>query len=334
MAYILSIAIFINIASYNCLNTKFQGYHYSKPTERASRENDTNILPQNDFVNDLIMEHKQQIVSSILDDVPSHFQIGNKSFIRNKCAECACGVPNVSRIVGGSKVRTNKYPWTAQILRGHFQFCGGTVINDRYVMTAAHCITSKKSISIRLLQLDKNSRQEGVIRKISSIQVHRAFNEITLQHDIALLKLETPLLFKNQLRPICLPSSLDQNFDFRQGIVAGWGLNSEDGLPSDYLQEVTVPIITNTQCRSTTYKEMIVETMLCAGYPKGGKDACQGDSGGPLIVRDGTTVFRLAGIVSYGFGCAAPHTPGVYTRVSKYLDWISANTRDACYCIK
>uniref|UniRef100_A0A1B0AD05 Peptidase S1 domain-containing protein n=1 Tax=Glossina pallidipes TaxID=7398 RepID=A0A1B0AD05_GLOPL len=302
-------------------------YQYGKPPARILGANATTVSPQNEI-------RKQQIVSDLLGKAPTYDELGNGTFVGNKCAECACGIPNVNRIVGGDKVRTNKYPWTAQVLRDLFQFCAGTLINDRYVLTAAHCITSKKSISIRLLQLDKNSREEGVLRRISSVHVHRGFSHATLQNDIALLKLETPLLFKKQLRPACLPTSAEQNFDFRQGIVAGWGLNSEDGLPSSYLQEVSVPIITNSQCRATTYRDMIVETMLCAGYPKGGKDACQGDSGGPLIVRDGSTVFRLAGIVSYGFGCAAPNTPGVYTRVSKYLDWISSKTRDACYCNK
>ncbi|KAL9907227.1 trypsin-1 [Glossina fuscipes fuscipes] len=330
MAHILSIVIFVHFAMFNCLKeTRFQGYQYGRPPSRILGANSTTtVLLPNGI-------HKQQAIAShLLGEAPAYDEHRNKTFVGNPCAECACGIPNVNRIVGGDKVRNHKYPWIAQLVKGSTQFCGASVINDRYLLTAAHCVPSKKNIYIRLLKLDKNSRQDGIIRRVSSVQVHRSFSHATLQNDIALLKLETPLLFKKQLRPVCLPSSSEQNFDFRQGIVAGWGLKSEDGLPSNYLQEVTVPIITNSQCRATSYRDMIVETMLCAGYPKGGKDACQGDSGGPLIVRDGSTVFRLAGIVSYGYGCAAPNTPGVYTRVSKYLDWISSKTQDACYCSK
>ncbi|XP_058984781.1 trypsin-1 [Musca domestica] len=315
---------------------------YQKPT-RDVAENMTESGPppgvQGDFIDDLITEHKQQILLSILGGskapaaqfVPSS---EGKAFQGNKCASCTCGVPNINRIVGGSKVKTNKYPWIAQVLRGSFQFCGATLINDRYALTAAHCVhgMDTKGLTVRLLQLDKNAASEGILRKVSAVNMHRQYSPATLQHDIALLKLDQPVPLKDPIRPICLPITSNHNFDFKPAIVAGWGLTSDGGSSSNFLREVTVPVITNAQCRATSYSSMIVDTMLCAGYLEGGKDACQGDSGGPLIVREG--IFRLAGVVSFGYGCASPDAPGVYTRVSKYLDWIAANTRDACYCVK
>lgn len=211
----------------------------------------------------------------------------------------ACGVPNVNRIVGGTVVRINKYPWTAQLITNGFLFCGGALINDRYVLTAAHCVLGQKasSLSVRLLQLNRSSKNSGIMRSVASLNVHKKYNTDTLVNDIALIKLNKPIALKDPIRPVCLPSLRRQNFDFKevclklflpfflskfvyffqiQGIVAGWGLTTQDGSVSSVLLEVTVPIITNTQCRATSYKSMIVSTMLCAGLvEKGGKDACQ-----------------------------------------------------------
>ncbi|KAH8261996.1 hypothetical protein KR038_000108 [Drosophila bunnanda] len=344
-----------------------RGYFYPKPPARLPPlpvNGSLAMAPpspppgaQSDFIDDLIEGHKQQILSNVLggasgtpsDPVSSSSQSqspsqslsfspleggGAKAFRVNRCASCTCGVPNVNRIVGGSQVRTNKYPWIAQIIRGTFLFCGGTLINDRYVLTAAHCVhgMDMRGVSVRLLQLDRSSTHLGVTRSVAFAHAHVGYDPVSLVHDIALLRLDQPIPLVDPIRPACLPSNWLQNFDFQKAIVAGWGLSQEGGTTSSVLQEVVVPIITNAQCRATSYRSMIVDTMMCAGYVQtGGKDACQGDSGGPLIVRD--RIFRLAGVVSFGYGCAKPDAPGVYTRVSRYLDWIAVNTRDSCYCI-
>ncbi|KAH8391476.1 hypothetical protein KR200_000732 [Drosophila serrata] len=343
-----------------------RGYFYPKPPARLPPRPVVNgsvvITPtspsppgiQSDFIDDLIEGHKQQILSNVLgvasetpsdpvsssssSSAPFSFSPleggGAKAFRVNRCASCTCGVPNVNRIVGGSQVRTNKYPWIAQIIRGTFLFCGGTLINDRYVLTAAHCVhgMDMRGVSVRLLQLDRSSTHLGITRSVAFAHAHVGYDPVSLVHDIALLRLDQPIPLVDPIRPACLPSNWLQNFDFQKAIVAGWGLSQEGGSTSSVLQEVVVPIITNAQCRATSYRSMIVDTMMCAGYVQtGGKDACQGDSGGPLIVKD--RIFRLAGVVSFGYGCAKPDAPGVYTRVSRYLDWIAVNTRDSCYCI-
>ncbi|XP_016934312.3 trypsin-1 [Drosophila suzukii] len=345
-----------------------RGYFYPKParlpplpvngsmTSTSTTTSNSGLPPgvQSDFIDDLIEGHKQQILSNVLgvssatpsDSVssssssPSNSPIspleggGAKAFRVNRCASCTCGVPNVNRIVGGTQVRTNKYPWIAQIIRGTFLFCGGTLINDRYVLTAAHCVhgMDMRGVSVRLLQLDRSSTHPGVTRSVAFAHAHVGYDPVSLVHDIALLRLDQPIPLVDTMRPACLPSNWLQNFDFQKAIVAGWGLSQEGGSTSSVLQEVVVPIITNAQCRATSYRSMIVDTMLCAGLVQtGGRDACQGDSGGPLIVRD--RIFRLAGVVSFGYGCAKPDAPGVYTRVSRYLEWIAFNTRDSCYCV-
>ncbi|XP_011180303.1 trypsin-1 [Zeugodacus cucurbitae] len=329
----------------------FSGYYYPRPPSRIPvlpvENQDDSTEPSGtpppgvmgDFIDDIINEQKEQILSSVLgnsDLEGDEFSDDDTKALRfNKCAECSCGVPNVNRIVGGSVVRINKYPWTAQLLMNGFLFCGGALINDRYIATAAHCVMGQRasSISVRLLQLNRASKSTGFSRNAVELIMHQKYNTNTLVNDIALIKLNKPIPLKDPIRPVCLPTLRRQNYDFKEGIVAGWGLTTQDGSVSSVLREVTVPIITNAQCRATSYKSMIVSTMLCAGLvEKGGKDACQGDSGGPLIVRD--RIFQLAGVVSFGYGCARPNSPGVYTRVSRYLDWISANTKDACYCSK
>ncbi|KAH8372405.1 hypothetical protein KR093_011371 [Drosophila rubida] len=326
----------------------FAGYYYPKPARLpALLDENTSPSPlpgvQADYIDDLIEGHKQQILSNVLgaaspasEPALSPFESSDaKAFRVNRCASCTCGVPNANRIVGGTQVRTNKYPWIAQMLRGTFLFCGGTLINDRYVLTAAHCVhdMDMSKVTVRLLQLDRSSQHQGITRAVAFAHAHAGYDPVRLVHDIALLRLDTPVPLVQSMRPVCLPSGPLQSFDHQKAIAAGWGLSQEGGSTSSVLQETVVPIITNAQCRATAYKSMIVDTMLCAGYVQtGGKDACQGDSGGPLIVPD--RIFRLAGVVSFGYGCAKPNAPGVYTRVSRYLDWIAANTRDACYCVQ
>ncbi|XP_055908350.1 trypsin-1-like [Eupeodes corollae] len=302
------------------------GYTYEQPIKIRSEVPAEDV--QSDFsIDEFITNQKQNIFSSFSQKGPS----------LKTCAQCSCGVQNGNRIVGGTQVRHNKYPWMAQLLKGSRNlFCGGALINDRYILTAAHCIHNNnwQSISVRLQEYDRsfNAVKNGITRKVSKAIVHEKYNPTTVENDIALLRLDSPVPLTDPLRPICLPAA-NQNFDLKQGIVAGWGLTKENGFVSSILQEVTVPIITNAQCRATQYKSKILETMLCAGVVStGGKDACQGDSGGPLGVMDRT--MKIAGVVSFGYGCAKPNAPGVYTRVSKYLDWISKNTADACYCNK
>uniref|UniRef100_A0A182S864 Vitamin K-dependent protein C n=1 Tax=Anopheles maculatus TaxID=74869 RepID=A0A182S864_9DIPT len=120
------------------------------------------------------------------------------------------------------------------------------------------------------------------------------------------------------------------------GIVTGWGATSENGAISTNLQEVTVPIMSNADCRKTGYgPTRITDNMLCAGFDEGKKDSCQGDSGGPLhVIKQNSTdnVHQIAGIVSWGEGCAKPNYPGVYTRVNRFGTWIKSNTVDGCYC--
>ncbi|XP_023287914.1 trypsin-1-like [Orussus abietinus] len=252
-----------------------------------------------------------------------------------KCQTCKCGLTNKNnRIVGGVETLEIQYPWmTALMYRGRF-YCGGSLISSRYVLTAAHCVEGfqKSLITIRLLEHNRNTSHSRVMEyKVQEVIRHGAYSTVNYNNDIALLKIAEDLKFSGPLRPVCLPER-GKTFSGEMAIVTGWGALEEGGVGSSTLQEVTVPILSNAECRATKYPaRRITDNMLCAGFTEGSKDSCQGDSGGPLHVVN-ETVHHIAGVVSWGEGCAQPNYPGVYSRVNRFLSWIERNTADSCYC--
>ncbi|XP_037941501.1 trypsin-like [Teleopsis dalmanni] len=255
---------------------------------------------------------------------------------QRSCAECNCGTINkIHRIVGGQETVTHQYPWMAMLLsRGSF-YCGGTLINDQYVLTAAHCVKGfrKTLITIRLLEHNRrNSSVHKIDRNVDKIFIHPDYSTRTFDSDIALIRMSEPVEVNDLLRPVCMPDP-DKSFAGENAVATGWGALSQGGSVSQTLQEVEVPIISQEACRGSKYGPSITDNMLCAGYDEGGKDACQGDSGGPLhVIVNNTKEHQLAGITSWGEGCAKPNTPGVYTRVNNFNTWIANRTRDACTC--
>ncbi|XP_025162329.1 trypsin-1 isoform X2 [Harpegnathos saltator] len=252
------------------------------------------------------------------------------------CPKCACGlVSKQNRIVGGVETEVNQYSWMAMLTYNKQFYCGASIINSLYAITAAHCINrfDPKLMMIRILEHDRNSTTESETQefKVEKVIRHSGYSTVNYNNDIALIKLKRPIKFEGKMRPVCLAEA-GKTYTGSQAIVTGWGAIVEAGPVSQTLQEVTVPIISNGECRSMNYpSRRITDNMLCAGYSEGGKDSCQGDSGGPLHVEE-NSIHRLVGIVSWGEGCAKPGYPGVYTRVNRYNTWIDQNTKDACYC--
>lgn len=169
---------------------------------------------------------------------------------------------------------------------------------------------------------------------------HEQYDTKTVTNDIGLIKLSAIVPYTNQIRPICLPFAeplRSKDYTYYQPFVAGWGATQYKGPPSSILQEVQLPIIPLADC-ATNYKQyfplqVFDDRVLCAGYLAGGKDSCQGDSGGPLMLpqisSDGLTFyFNLIGIVSYGYECARPGFPGVYTRIATFIPWIENHLND------
>jgi len=241
-----------------------------------------------------------------------------------------CGIANQkSRIVGGQETTVNEYPWQAAMAyRGQrTTFCGGSVISTKYVITAAHCTQAVKDYSIDydvLLGahcLSSSADSEKRIKPQKYIQ-HPQYDDWTMDNDISIIVLKTAVNFEtSEIRPICLPPKDAGDFIGKKAIVSGWGATEEGKAGPDCLHDVAVPIITNTKCDNYNSDTTITSNMICAGYDKGEKDSCQGDSGGPLFYDSGCGNEQL-GVVSFGYGCARPKKPGVYARVTEYIDWI------------
>lgn len=268
---------------------------------------------------------------------------------------CKCGQANDVRIVGGEEVSPRfKYPWmvaiSINVRDSTFFICGASIISDRYILTAAHCVCDqlktqcflKEFVTVKVADHLRESSDDD----LDGVTMDLDIEEIILNMeyfktdkfsdgDIALLKLKEPLDFAahKEIKPVCLPTDKSKTYKGYDAIVAGWGsLGSDlDHILPDELMEVTVPIL-SPKCESNYNDIRITENMLCAGFPEGGKNACFGDSGGPLIVKEGNT-YTQVGIVSGGNEtCAAPNYPGIYTRVTQYLDWIAENTGDSNNC--
>lgn len=227
-------------------------------------------------------------------------------------------------IVGGVAAKEGEVPYQVSLQKTS-HFCGGTILSANWILTAAHCVSGQtaSALNIRYNTLKHN---QGPSVKVSQIISHPGYSSWTLDNDIALIKVATPLTLGSANAQVAkLPT---QGSDPSGNVViTGWGYLKEGGgsLPAD-LQTLTVPVVTREKC-NTQYNGDITENMFCAGVDEGGKDACQGDSGGPVV--SGTSGnFVVHGAVSWGYGCARPTHAGVYTRVGNYVEWINTNTNN------
>uniref|UniRef100_A0A3B4G6F5 Peptidase S1 domain-containing protein n=1 Tax=Pundamilia nyererei TaxID=303518 RepID=A0A3B4G6F5_9CICH len=232
-----------------------------------------------------------------------------------------CGQPKLNtRIVGGQEASPGSWPWQVSLQRSGSHFCGGSLINSQWVLTAAHCFqtTNLRGLTVNLgRQSLQGSNPNAVSRTVTQIIKHPNYNSGTFDNDVCLLQLSSPVTFNNYISPVCLAAS---NSIFYSGVnswVTGWGTS----VPSPNLMEVQVPVVGNRKCNCDYGAGSITDNMMCAGLSAGGKDSCQGDSGGPMVSKQSGRWIQ-AGVVSFGEGCARPNLPGVYTRVSQYQTWI------------
>jgi len=234
------------------------------------------------------------------------------------------------RIVGGEPAADGEFPWQVSIRQigniGATHFCGGTIINENWVMTAAHCCAGQTPHFMHIVAggIKLNSYEfEEETRDVDNIIRHPEYDSQGLTNDICLLKLSDPLQMTDYIKSIALPESMSETEAGTKATVTGWGLTAESEveLPNT-LRKVVVPVVSDDECReyySSTNAPDIAASMICAGLPEGGKDSCQGDSGGPFIDAVRKT---LLGVVSWGLGCGRAGSPGVYTQVSYFVDWI------------
>ena len=254
---------------------------------------------------------------------------------------------DASRIVGGNEVplwvfRQN-FRWMASLqVRGQHGFthaCGATIIRPRWALTAAHCVQRRRpedfSLRVNARHLSGGARRVG----ISGFVMHPDYEltdrfQTNYDNDIALLRLAEAV---HVPRVSLARRAFDNDLagPFTRATILGWGrTNPAVAASADILQRAQVPIIGLGRCRNNYPGFSVTNRMLCAGWPRGGRDSCQGDSGGPIIVRDNDGNWQQVGITSWGVGCAEPNRPGVYTRVGAFTQFINRGTRGlgrACY---
>ena len=232
-----------------------------------------------------------------------------------------------SRIVGGTEAKEGDFPYIVSLQADGFgHFCGGSLIADKGVLTAAHCVDGGVD-SVFIGLHDRNNSSSAEKFKVVKIYVHPQNNPSIMDYDFALLELSQNSSFK----PVAL-NETEISFSASKpvfAVTAGWGTTSSgsSSLPA-ILRQVSIPLVTTAQCNAAaSYGGEITSSMICAGYKQGGKDSCQGDSGGPLVVTksDGTTL--LAGVVSWGEGCARKDKYGVYGKVSAVTNWIKTTAQ-------
>nr|XP_037859979.1 serine protease 44-like isoform X2 [Chlorocebus sabaeus]XP_037859980.1 serine protease 44-like isoform X2 [Chlorocebus sabaeus] len=247
----------------------------------------------------------------------------------------ACG-HRVSRIIGGLPALNRKWPWQVSLQTQDKHLCGASLIDRRWVLTAAHCVFSDLEYKVKLGDTNLNAGSENaLVIPVKDIIFPSNFDFASLTNDIALALLAYSVNYSSHIQPVCLPKELFEVETGTECWVTGWGRVSESvsGSGPFVLREAELNILRHEQCREMIKKKSVAKSKMVTrgtvcGYNDQGKDSCQGDSGGPLVCELNGTWFQV-GIVSWGVGCGRKGYPGVYTEVSFYKKWIIDHLRQA-----
>ncbi|XP_053271476.1 ovochymase-1 [Pleuronectes platessa] len=228
-----------------------------------------------------------------------------------------------SRIIGGQEAWAHSWPWQVSLGFASMPACGGAIIAPQWILSAAHCFQRSSTARLWSVKAGKhdldNPEEPGQqSAAVALIILHHRYNSRTKENDVALLKLQEPLVFTTSVRPINIwtsPLPL-----FKGCTITGWGTTRENGPRVNRLQEVNVTVLPSDACNEY-YSGRIRSSMFCAGRSRGGVDACQGDSGGPLSCFTGSR-YELAGLISWGVGCGRARRPGVYTNLQETTQWL------------
>ena len=229
------------------------------------------------------------------------------------------------QIVGGITADPSEWRFYTQIVSryGNRSYCGASYIGNGYVLTAAHCVEgdSPNQIAVKIGGVVYNGT-DGVRANVSEIHMHPAYRRATLSHDLAVLKLDS--VPQGVAAVEIADGSLTQYASIGDWLtVAGLGRTSEGGSSPSRLQEVDVPLVSDSTCRQAGGNYTTVgEVSFCAGIPQGGIDSCQGDSGGPIVINRGGVITQL-GVVSWGIGCARPGMYGVYSDIAAMRNFVN-----------
>lgn len=228
------------------------------------------------------------------------------------------------RIVGGEIVDIVQVPYQISLLYNGFHICGGSLISKTKVLSAAHCVHKQSASMFSIRTGSSRMGFGGKVVKVTNITVHPLYNPRNVDYDFSILELEDYDEKHVKQSFVSLPGAGDELEDGTMLMVSGWGNTKNSSESNSLLRAVKVPKFNQEKCnRAYQIYGGVTERMICAGFDKGGKDACQGDSGGPLVDAEHKT---LVGVVSWGYGCAVPNYPGIYSKVSSVRDWIKENS--------
>lgn len=229
-------------------------------------------------------------------------------------------------IVGGTSTTIESAPWQVSLRRFGGHFCGGTIISDSWIVTAAHCVENGVS-GVTIVAGTSTARGTGQSRNIAGGAIAPGYQRPEFGKDFALLQLDRPLQLDGvRARAARFVTESEANF-FAPGVnarVTGWGALSSGGGSPNQLQSVNIPIVSLASAERVYGR--LTNDQLAAGTQQGGRDSCQGDSGGPLVVTGPDGESWLAGVVSWGSGCGSPGVPGMYARVASFEDFIRTTT--------
>jgi len=263
----------------------------------------------------------------------------NYQFMKENCLKACdiceeytgkCGISKKekTRIVGGTTAKPGDWPWQVKI-----GGCGGTLISDQFVVTAAHCFRHSKDpddYTVIAGEHDKYKKENWEQKmEVDRIIIHPGYGKhIAEDADIALIKLKKKVSFNQRVRRACVADDFVSFDTDAECWVTGWGDLKHKGQSAQFLQQAKMPLIPHKECVATMGYRSITENMLCAGFKDGTKDSCQGDSGGPLVCRKqnsstAETQWYLWGVVSWGYGCATKRYYGVYTKAHNFRHWIA-----------
>ncbi|XP_072798593.1 testisin-like isoform X1 [Vicugna pacos] len=250
-----------------------------------------------------------------------------------------CGKQSIQpRIVGGKDAELGRWPWQASLRVWGSHHCGGSLLNRRWVLSAAHCFRKDQNPSKWTVQFGVLTSKPSLWNiwayfhryRVRDIIVNPYF-KVSSVNDIALLRLATSVTYNKHIQPICVLTSSSEFKNRNDCWVTGWGyIREKKSLPHPHsLQEVQVSVINKSRCMYLFHQPDVrsdgEDDMICAGSEDGKRDACKGDSGGPLVCEKKDLWIQI-GIVSWGVGCGRPNRPGVYTNVSNHFNWIQMVT--------
>jgi len=234
------------------------------------------------------------------------------------------------KVVGGHQANVGDYGWVCTMRRNGGFICGGSIVDENFYITAAHCPFGNTNPAVYLLDCGVHDRLNmeawAQTMRVGQVIMHPQYSSATLRNDIALMRFATPLpIDNNMIIPVCIPDG-SEDWQGKFGDAVGWGTLFSGGSVSRYKMEVNMLHLTNNRCVARFGTSVDPNLQMCAGEVGEGKDTCQGDSGGPYTCPSSlpgqTNKHFLIGITSWGYGCG---DGGVYTKTAGYFSWISGH---------